>query len=65
MCKAVEWVDLEWPDALKKCLAQLWEMYELERSGRFTDVSDAAEKIISCRYEIRSWNKKSRICSQS
>ena len=31
-------------DALKKCLAQLWEMYELERSGRFTDVSDAAKK---------------------
>uniref|UniRef100_A0ACD6ANV9 Uncharacterized protein n=1 Tax=Avena sativa TaxID=4498 RepID=A0ACD6ANV9_AVESA len=32
VCKAVVRVDLEWPDALKKCLAQLWEMYELERN---------------------------------
>ena len=54
MCKAVEWVDLEWPDALKKCLAQLWEMYELERSGRFTDVSDAAEK----NYKLSVRNKE-------
>ena len=65
MCKAVEWVDLEWPDALKKCLAHLWEMYELERSGRFTGACDAAKKFTSCRYEIRSWNKKSRICIQN
>ena len=31
-------------DALKKCFAQLWEMYELEKLGRFTDACDAVEK---------------------
>ena len=44
MCKVVEWVDLEWLDALKKCLAHLWDMYQLERSGRFTDTRDASAK---------------------
>lgn len=44
MCKSVQWVDREWPDALKKCLDKLWKMYELERSGRFSDACDAAER---------------------
>ena len=35
-------------------MAQLWEMYELERSGRFTDVSDAAEK----NYKLSVRNKE-------
>ena len=45
MCEIVDWVDVEWPDALKKCLVKLWQMYEMESTGRVADASDAAEKI--------------------
>uniref|UniRef100_A0ACD5TPC0 Uncharacterized protein n=1 Tax=Avena sativa TaxID=4498 RepID=A0ACD5TPC0_AVESA len=61
VCKAVEWVDLEWPDALKKCLAQLWEMYELKRSGRFTDMKKkkgVAGSAISVLWEKSAKAKK-------
>lgn len=44
MCGTVEWVDPEWPDALKKCLVKLWELYESESTGRISDACDAAEK---------------------
>ena len=54
MCKAVEWVDIEWPDALKKFLDQLWDMYELERSRRFTDAHDAAAE----NYKLLLGNKE-------
>ena len=37
------WVDPEWPEHLKKCLVRIWEMYELESSGRIRDSCDHAE----------------------
>jgi hypothetical protein len=33
VCGIVEWIDPEWPDALKKCLIKLWELYKLEVIG--------------------------------
>ena len=30
----MEWVDQEWPQSLKMCLAKLWSMYEEENRGR-------------------------------
>ena len=53
-CKVVEWVDLEWPDTLKKCLAQLWDMYDLEISGGFKDARDAAAE----NYKLLVGNKE-------
>lgn len=38
----VEWVDLEWPDALKNALRKLWDMYE-----QSTKVNQAKEEEIS------------------
>ena len=37
------WVDPEWPEHLKKCLVRIWEMYELESSGRIRDSCDHVE----------------------
>jgi hypothetical protein len=44
VCGIVEWIDPEWPDALKKCLIKLWELYKLESNGRISDACAAAEE---------------------
>ena len=54
MCEIVDWVDVEWPDALKKCLVKLWQMYEMESTGRVADASDAAEIF----YEVSEEKKE-------
>jgi uncharacterized protein YpuA (DUF1002 family) len=40
----VEWIDPEWPDALKKCLVKLWKLYKLESIGRISDACAAADE---------------------
>ena len=44
VCGTDEWVDPEWPDALKKCLVKLWELYESKSTRTISDACDAAEK---------------------
>ena len=33
----MEWVDQEWPQSLKMCLAKLWSMYEEENTCRIRE----------------------------
>ena len=33
----MEWVDQEWPQSLKMCLAKLWSMYEEENTRRLRE----------------------------
>ena len=33
----MEWVDQEWPQSLKMCLAKLWSMYEEEKTRRLRE----------------------------
>jgi uncharacterized protein YpuA (DUF1002 family) len=40
----VEWIDPEWPDALKKSLVKLWELYKSESIGRISDACAAADE---------------------
>jgi hypothetical protein len=40
----VEWIDLEWPNTLKKCLVKLWELYKSESIGRISDACAAADE---------------------
>jgi hypothetical protein len=44
MCGIVEWIDPEWPDALKKCLVKLWELYKSKSIGRISDACAAADE---------------------
>jgi hypothetical protein len=44
VCGIVEWIDPEWPDALKKCLVKLWELYKSESNGRISDACAAADE---------------------
>jgi hypothetical protein len=44
VCGIVEWIDPEWPDALKKYLVKLWELYKSESNGRISDACAAADE---------------------
>ena len=56
----MEWVDQEWPQSLKMCLAKLWSMYEEENRRRLRETVVNAEEYLKMRdknrkveYELR------------
>ena len=51
----MEWVDQEWPQSLKMCLAKLWSMYEEENGHRLTETIFNTEEYLKMR------NKKLKV----
>ena len=49
----MEWVDQEWPQSLKMCLAKLWSMYEEENRGRLRENVVNAEEYLKMRDKKR------------
>ena len=49
----MEWVDQEWPQSLKMCLAKLWSMYQEENRGRLRDSVVNAEEYLKMRDKKR------------
>ena len=49
----MEWVDQEWPQSLKMCLAKLWSMYEEENRGRLSESVVNAEEYLKMRDKKR------------
>ena len=45
----MEWVDQEWPQSLKMCLAKLWSMYEEENTCRLRETIVNAEAYFKMR----------------
>ena len=45
----MEWVDQEWPQSLKMCLAKLWSMYEEENTRRLRESVATAEAYFKMR----------------
>ena len=45
----MEWVDQEWPQSLKMCLAKLWSMYEEENRRRLRETVVNAEEYLKMR----------------
>ena len=45
----MEWVDKEWPQSLKMCLAKLWSMYEEENTHRLRESLVKAEAYFKMR----------------
>ena len=49
----MEWVDQEWPQSLKMCLAKLWSMYEEENKQRIRESVVKAEEYLKMRDKKR------------
>ena len=49
----MEWVDQEWPQSLKMCLAKLWSMYQEENRGRLRDSVVNAEEYLKMQDKMR------------
>ena len=49
----MEWVDQEWPQSLKMCLAKLWSMYEEENRCRLRKTIVNAEEYLKMRDKKR------------
>ena len=47
----MEWVDQEWPQSLKMCLAKLWSMYEEENS----------ESVVNAEEYLKMRDKKRKV----
>ena len=45
----MEWVDQEWPQSLKMCLAKLWSMHEEENRCRLRETVVNAEEYLKMR----------------
>ena len=45
----LEWVDQEWPQSLKMCLAKLWSMYEEENRLRLRETVVTAQEYFKMR----------------
>ena len=45
----MEWVDQQWPQSLKMCLAKLWSMYEEENTCRLRETVVNAEAYFKMR----------------
>ncbi len=43
----MEWVDQEWPQSLKMCLAKLWSMYEEDKRGGLRESVANAEEYLN------------------
>ena len=52
-CSYLEWVDQEWPQSLKMCLAKLWSMYEEENRRRLRETVVNAEEYLKMRDKKR------------
>ena len=60
-CGFVEWVDPEWPSALEKTLAKLWEMYENVNNAKIQQDIKHAEVV----YALTEENKQlEKTCSE-
>ena len=60
MCSTVKWLDPEWPPALKKCLVNLWGLYEEECSVRIKDSCEKAEAYYNLNKEKEGLEEKIR-----
>ena len=49
------WVDQEWPQSLKMCLAKLWSMYQEENRGRLR------ESVVNAEEYLQTWDKKKKV----
>ena len=49
----MEWVDQEWPQSLKMCLAKLWSMYEEENRRRLRETIVNTEEYLKMRDKKR------------
>jgi hypothetical protein len=56
----MEWVDQEWPQFLKMCLAKLWSMYEGENRGRLRESVVNAEEYLKMRDKKRKMENELR-----
>ena len=56
-CGFVEWVDPEWPSALKKTLAKLWEMYENVNNAKIQQDIKHAEVVYTSTEEKKQLEK--------
>ncbi|XP_044449002.1 sucrose transport protein SUT3 isoform X2 [Triticum aestivum] len=54
-CSYLEWVDQEWPQSLKMCLAKLWITYEEENKDRLR------ESVLNTEEYFKMWQKKSKM----
>ncbi|KAE8792505.1 putative CBL-interacting protein kinase 13 [Hordeum vulgare] len=52
-CSYLEWVDQEWPQSLKMCLAKLWSMNEEENRDRLRGSVENAEECSKMREKKR------------
>jgi hypothetical protein len=53
----VEWVDLEWPEAMQKALARLWEMYESVNNAKMEQEIKHIELIFKLSEENKNLEK--------
>ena len=51
----MEWVDQEWPQSLKMCLAKLWSMYEEENTRRLR------ESVVNAEEYLKMQDKKRKV----
>ena len=51
----MEWVDQEWPQSLKMCLANLWSMYEEENRRR------PRESVVNAKEYLKIRDKKRKV----
>ena len=51
----MEWVDQEWAQSLKMCLAKLWSMYEEENKGRLR------ESVVNAKAYFKMRDKKLKV----
>ncbi|XBI65812.1 hypothetical protein VPH35_045566 [Triticum aestivum] len=54
-CRYVEWVDPEWPDALKMSLATIWTMYEEEKKQRL------GQNVVSAEENLKVLEEKKKM----
>lgn len=59
-CTYVEWIDPEWPDALKMSLASIWSMYEEETKQRLRQNVLSAEENLKIMEEKTKMEKELR-----
>ena len=51
----MEWVDQEWPQSLKMCLAKLWSMYGEENRGSL------GESVVNGEEYLKMQDKKRKV----
>ena len=56
----MEWVDQEWPQSLKMCLAKLWSMYEEENRRRLRETIVNTEEYLKMRDKKRNTENELR-----